>query len=205
MDTQFWALAFAILGFCLIVAEFFVPSGGMIALSCAGSFVASVACAYSAWYVSSPKLFWGFTLGLSVLIPSFLVFFLRTLERTSLGNNLLLPKTNSMDVTPYQQESALLDRLIGRLGTAVTPMNPGGMVRVENERLHAICEGILLNQGDQIEVTGVRGNRVLVKRAAPGPVSRDETAIAPTNSSRVSHSHEITQDEERLDFDVPQN
>jgi membrane-bound ClpP family serine protease len=204
MDAQFWAIAFAVLGFGLIVAEFFVPSGGMIALSCAGSFVASVVCAHSAWYDRSPTLFWAFTLGLGVLIPSFLVFFLRTLERTSLGNNLLLPKTSPQDVTPYQAEAELLDRLIGRVGTAVTPMNPGGMVRVENQRLHAISEGFMLKLGDPVEVIGVRGNRVVVKRANPNatPLSVDPTTVQ--NQVSTTPVDESSSETERLDFDVPQ-
>jgi len=205
MDAQFWALAFAVLGFCLIVAEFFIPSGGMIALSCVGSFVASVLCAHSAWYQDSPKLFWTFSLGLGVLIPSFLVFFLRTLERTSLGNNLLLPKTDPLDVTPFQAEAALLDRLIGRFGTTVTPMNPGGIVRVENERLHAVCEVLMLSLGDPIEVTGVRGNRVVVKRAAPGAVSPSISPTTPVAPVAVTPTPDVAADSERLDFDVPQN
>ena len=198
MDAQFWALALAFLGFCLIAAEFFVPSGGMIALSCAGSFVGSVVCAHAAWYQHSPKIFWSFTLGLGVLIPTFLVFFLRTLEQTSLGKNILLPKTDPDDVVPYKSEAAVLERLIGRVGTTITPMNPGGMVRVENERLHATTEGLLLSMGDVIEVIGVNGNRVIVRRARPsllasaGQVSPEAAPASPPEP-------------ERLDFDVPQD
>lgn len=198
MDAQFWALALAFIGFCLIAAEFFIPSGGMIALSCAGSFVGSVVCAHSAWYQHSPKIFWSFSLGLGVLIPTFLVFFLRTLEQTSLGKNILLDKTDPNDVVPYQSEAAALDRLIGRIGTTITPMNPGGMVRVENERLHATTEGLLLALGEMVEVMGVNGNRVIVRRAkpdllaAPGETIPEATPTPPPEP-------------ERLDFDVPQD
>lgn len=205
MDSQFWAVAFAMLGFALIVAEFFVPSGGMIALSCAGSFVASVVCAHSAWYQSSPKLFWSFSLGLGVLIPSFLVFFLRVLERTSLGNNLLLPKTDPKDVIPYQQEAEILDRLIGRIGTTVTPMNLGGMVRVENERLHAISEGFMLQVGEAVEVVGVRGNRIVVKRANVSVAARPEPPAASQDSAPAEAVNKTPAEPERLDFDVPQD
>lgn len=205
MDSQFWAVALAMLGFALIVAEFFVPSGGVIALSCAGSFVASVVCAHSAWYQSSPKLFWTFTLGLGVLIPSFLVFFLRTLERTSLGNNLLLPKTDPKDVTPYQAEAEILDRLIGRIGTTVTPMNLGGMVRVENERLHAISEGFMLPVGEPVEVIGVQGNRIVVKRANPNVSARPVSPAPPEKPSSAESVDKTPSEPERLDFDVPQD
>ena len=209
MDAQFWALTFAVLGFCLIAAEFFIPSGGMIALSCAGCFVASVVCAHTAWYRSSPGVFWSFSLGLGVLIPTFLTFFLRLLERTSLGNQLLLPRTVPEDVVPYSSEAAVLDRLIGRVGTALTPMNPGGLVRVENERLHAVCEELMLSLGEPVEVTGIRGNRVVVRRAkaqplAPPPDSQPGGEIALTSVPPPAKSEGPTEPES-LDFDVPQD
>ena len=203
MDAQFWALALAALGFCLIIAEFFVPSGGLIALSCAGSFVGSIMCAHAAWYQHSPKIFWSFSLGLGVLIPSFLVFFLRTLEQTSLGQNILLPKTDPEDVVPYKDEAAALERLMGRVGTTVTPMNPGGMVRVENERLHATTEGMLMQLGDPIEVIGIQGNRVIVRRAKPGVLA---SRSQPTMEADAHHPTAGSPAKpERLDFDVPQD
>jgi membrane-bound ClpP family serine protease len=203
MDAQFWALALAILGFGLIVAEFFVPSGGMIALSCAGAFVGSVVCAHAAWYEHSPKVFWSFSLGLGVLIPSFLVFFLRTLEQTSLGKNILLPKTDPDDVVPYKSEAAALERLIGRVGTTLTPMNPGGMVRVENERLHATTEGMLLSLGDPVEVIAIQGNRVIVRRASSGKLA-SASPLARVSDAATS-SPASPAEPERLDFDVPQD
>lgn len=205
MDAQFWALALAVLGFCLIVAEFFVPSGGMIALSCAGAFVASVVCAYSAWYQNSPTIFWTFTLGLGVLIPSFFIFFLRTLERTSLGNNLLLPKTDPDAVVPYKSEAAALERLIGRLGTTLTQMNPGGMVRVENERLHATTEGLLLLLGESVEVIGVQGNRVVIRRATPERLADAVPQPLDEATAASAEPHPASAEPERLDFDVPQD
>lgn len=195
MDAQFWAVILAVAGFALIAAEFFVPSGGMIALSCAVCFVSSVICAYKAWYFSSPKLFWTFTVGLGGLIPTFLWFFLRLLERTSLGNNLLLPKIDPNEMVPYQEEAAHLERLIGRIGTTLTMMNPGGMVRVENERFHAFTEGMLVMAGESIEVIQVRGARLVVRKT-----SRTQTEVqsSPLNAPAPREA-------DRLDFDIPQD
>lgn len=207
MDSQFWAVILAVAGFALIAAEFFIPSGGMIALSCAGCFVGSVMCAYNAWFVSSPKLFWTFTIGLGGLIPTFLWFFLRTLERTSLGNNLLLPKTNPDEVVPYREETAQLERMIGRLGTTLTMMNPGGMVRVENERLHAFTEGMLVMAGEVVEVVEVRGARVVVRKTSR--TFAEETAAsveAPTATPEAEKAVAAKPaDPDRLDFDIPQD
>jgi membrane-bound ClpP family serine protease len=207
MDSQFWAVILAVAGFALIAAEFFIPSGGMIALSCAGCFVGSVMCAYNAWFVSSPKLFWTFTVGLGGLIPTFLWFFLRTLERTSLGNNLLLPKTNPDEVVPYQDEAAHLERMVGRLGTTLTMMNPGGMVRVENERLHAFTEGMLMMAGEVVEVVEVRGARIVVRKTsrsfAEATAEPAETADPTPEAPKPVAAKPV--DPDRLDFDIPQD
>lgn len=201
MDSQFWAVILAVAGFALIAAEFFIPSGGMIALSCAGCFVGSVMCAYNAWYISSPKIFWSFSVSLGGLIPTFLWFFLRLLERTSLGNNLLLPKTNADEMVPYQDEAAQLERLVGRLGTTLTMMNPGGMVRVETERLHAFTEGMLLMAGEVVEIVGVRGARVVVRKT--------DRTFADVNTPESKNSgapgNPPTAELDRLDFDIPQD
>ncbi len=209
MDAQFWAFALALLGFGLIAAEFFVPSAGMIALSCAFSFVGSIVCAHSAWYDSSPKIFWGFTISLAGLIPSFLVFFLRLLERTSLGKNLLLPQPDPKTTEPYQAENELLERLVGRIGTTLTQMNPGGMVRVENERVHAFSEGLLIMQGEAVEVLAVRGTRIVVKRAPPGAVASIAPQDDPVVFDRLPTVGSPTPSTEpqvsgHLDFDMPQ-
>lgn len=201
MDSQFWAVILAVAGFALIAAEFFIPSGGMIALSCAGCFVGSVMCAYNAWFITSPKLFWTFTIGLGGLIPTFLWFFLRMLEKTSLGNNLLLPKTNPDEMVPYKAEAAQLERLVGRLGTTLTMMNPGGMVRVENERLHAFTEGMLMMAGEVVEIVGVRGARVVVRKTSRTLV--DVNSPAPDSATTVITPPPAVPD--RLDFDIPQD
>lgn len=200
MDSQFWAVILAVAGFALIAAEFFIPSGGMIALSCAGCFIGSVMCAYQSWFVSAPRIFWTFTIGLGGLIPTFLWFFLRTLERTSLGNNLLLPKTDPDAVVPYKEEVAQLERLIGRLGTTLTMMNPGGMVRVENERLHAFTEGILVMAGETIEVVEVRGARVVVRKTSRKPKDPKHEETSPESGPASASPAPV----DRLDFDIPQ-
>ena len=107
---------------------------------------------------------------------------------------------------PYKEEATLLDRMIGRVGTALTSMNPGGMVRVENERLHAVCEGLMLQPGDPIEVMGVRGNRVVVRRATAGVLSPPSPQPAANRDPVVATPAPVASVEpESLDFDVPQN
>ena len=111
---------------------------------------------------------------------------------------MLIRTLTTDDVVPYKSEAAVLERLIGRVGTTITPMNPGGMVRVENERLHATTEGLLMAIGNAIEVIGVNGNRVIVRRARPG-------LLASAGQVSPETAPASPPEPERLDFDVPQD
>ncbi|MEX0585126.1 MAG: hypothetical protein WD176_00685, partial [Pirellulales bacterium] len=147
MSYEFLAILFLVLGCGLIVAEVFIPSGGMILVLCVVSFAAAIWCAYKAWWDVSAAYFATYIAGLVLLIPALLVGIYKVLNDTRIGDRILLAAPDPDDVTPYQQEEARLSQLIGQAGTAVTPMMPGGMVSVAGERLHAYTEGLLVAQG----------------------------------------------------------
>src|SRR5262245_23566461 len=107
------AVILALIGFSLIVAEVFVPSGGLIAILCLVSFVVSLWFAYRAWWVEAPAYFWTFSTSLFVGVPAFVLFIFRMIESTSLGDRILLTAPNLEEVTPYKDEQERLSRLIG--------------------------------------------------------------------------------------------
>lgn len=204
MDYVSLALILAIVGFALIVAELFIPSGGMISILCVVAFVVSLWFAYRGWWERSPAYFWTFASSLLVGIPIFVLGIFRVLESTRLGDRILLSAPSLDDVTPYQQEEQRLGALIGRKGRALTMLNPGGLVRVEGERLHAFSEGVIVDPEEWIEVLEVRGTRVLVRRTTPPD---ERTAPAPPAATDLARdeSPETGPASEQLDFDLPQS
>jgi membrane-bound serine protease (ClpP class) len=117
------------------------------------------------------------------------------------GDRILLAAPDLAEVTPYQAEAARLSQLIGKRGVTQTPLNPGGMVRIDGERLHAFSEGLLVDAGRTVEIIEVRGTRVLVRPVSESsdPDAAREVAAAEPFDSSVSSS-----DAPPLDFDVPQ-
>ena len=112
--------------------------------------------------------------------------------------------------THHAEALTLSNRLNGM--PDVTQMSPGGMVRVENERLHAFSEGILIMQGETVEVVAVRGPRLVVKRApagataalTPPPVATDGPSLSTAAPSQTL-LNTTASEPEHLDFDVPQD
>lgn len=202
MNYEFLAILLLVLGCGLIVAEVFIPSGGMILVMCVLSFAASIWCAYKAWWDVSPGYFWTYIGGFVVLIPSVVVGIFRLISDTRVGDRILLAAPELEEVTPYQQEQAHLSQFIGQRGVTLTLLTPGGMVLVEHERLHAFSEGLLVEAGQPVEIVAVRGTRVLVRPVAADPAAPPETTVA---ASDVFPAEAPAGDASPpLDFDLPQ-
>ncbi|MEZ6066988.1 MAG: NfeD family protein [Planctomycetaceae bacterium] len=202
MSYEALALLLMIVGFALIVAEVFIPSGGMIMILCICSFAASVWFAHRAWWGPAPAFFWSYVGALALLIPAAAFGAFRMLERTALGRRMLLSAPTREEVVPYQNEVSRLQRMIGQRGDALSLMTPGGMVRINGERLHAVSEGTVIEPGAQIEVMDVKGTRVVV-RAVSSVWIEEESASPP----REPPGSELAEGDDRplpLDFDFPQ-
>lgn len=199
MSPETYALLLMIIGFALIVAEVFIPSGGLILILCVISFTSSIWFAYKAWWGVSDGIFWTYIAALVVLIPGATIAAFRFLESSSIGRRVLLPAPTQEEVTPHQREVSRLTALIGQRGKALTLMTPGGMVLVGGERLHAISEGTLISPNEAIEVIGVKGTRVVVRTIAGPWVSE----APPRRNDGGSGGPSGDETSPPLDFDFP--
>ncbi|MCA9070375.1 MAG: hypothetical protein KDA84_15695 [Planctomycetaceae bacterium] len=180
-----FAISLLLLGLALIIAELFIPSGGVISLLSFVCLVAALYSAHDAWWDQHRARFWWFV-GSSVgLIPFTIGATLFLISRTRLGNRVLLEAPKLEDVTPYSQEAEQRKQLIGKRGKTLTLMTPGGLVIVEGKRHHAEAEGQMLDPEQPIQVIAVRGNRVVVRPYEP---SSEEPATSPINGKSPSDS-----------------
>ncbi|SFH79835.1 NfeD family protein [Planctomicrobium piriforme] len=194
MDPQLLVVVLVLAGIALIFAELFLPSGGAIAVMCIGCFLASGYFAYKAWYLTQPIFWWTYLGSVAVIIPATIIGAFQLLTRTSLGNRVLLSAPTSAEVTPYQQDLLHLTGLIGRHGTAVNLMTPGGLVLVNGERLHAVSEGLMIEPNTTVEVIAVRGTRVVVR-----PVAASTSAAELSQLAKEAEAAEDEIDPFRMD------
>ena len=202
MSFEVLAILLFVIGCGLIVAEVFIPSGGMILVLCVVAFLGSLWCAYKAWW-GMPWYFGTYIAALVVFIPGILFGIYRLLEDTKVGDRVLLSAPDLEEVTPYQEEEAHLSEFVGRRGSAITRLMPGGLVEFDGERLHAFTEGLMIDQGGVVKVVAVRGTRVVVQPA-------DDYDDFAAQQHRPDNSVEGAFDEDQatpppLDFDLPQS
>lgn len=186
------AIGLLIVGLLLLLAEVFIPSGGILGTITVAVLFIAVFCAWSAWGRSQPRVFWLFVVTLLILVPSTLIGGFRALPHTRFGKQVLLEAPAPERLEPFVGESARLERFVGRIGQALTLLNPGGLVSVDGERLHAFTEGLLVEQHQPVRIVAVRGTRILVRSISPEELAaQSRTAEAAAGGSQ------------NMDFDLP--
>ena len=208
MDYDFFAILLLLVGFILIVAEVFLPSGGMILIMCTIAFGGSIWCAVQAWYGTHPVAFGSYITSLVVLVPTVVIGAFQVFPKTPFGRRIMSAPTLE-EVTPHARERQRLSEFVGRIAEATTPLMPGGLVSIDSERLHAFSEGVIIEKGTPVEIVEVRGTRVVVREADPVALQRaadqatsNEDLIADSTETRESDGN--GPEEPPLDFAVPQ-
>ncbi len=167
------------LGLALLVAEVFIPSGGLIMTAAAITLVVSIWAAWHAWFKTDQMtLFMAYVLALLVLFPSVLGTAFYIFPRTEYGKRLMNPPSLE-EMEPYTAETERLSKLIGLTGTTLTRLAPGGLVLVDGKRLHAESEGMLLAPQTPIKVLAKKGNRLLVRQIREGSGADQVTDSQP--------------------------
>ncbi len=179
-DTVFLAFLLLAISVFLFAAEFFIPSGGLITVLAISSLVASILFAAQSWWGESPVYFWSFVASAFVLVPLSILGAIHILPYTAWGRHVTLEPPSGEGLTGFQDEVDFLGSQVGRTGITVTVLNPGGMVEIDGERLHCEGDGMMLDSGEVVEVTGVNGNRLRVRPTErPPEVNGPEPKDAP--------------------------
>lgn len=163
MDNGFLAVLLLALAAVLIVAEVFLPSAGLLAAGMAISLAAAFYCAWMAWWPDNATLFFGFIAFALVFLPGVTIGALAWLPRTRFGKRIFLEAPTEAEVVPFAREQEILNSFVGRQAKTITPLNPGGMISIDRERIHAFSEGGVIDRDTPVEILKAVGTRVLVR------------------------------------------
>jgi membrane-bound serine protease (ClpP class) len=175
MDSSFLTLGMALigLGFLLLGAELFLPTGGVLMVLSAASLAAGVALTF----------FYDTTIGLVTLLGVFVALpvaagvFLRVWPRTPLGRRFFLtapPEDATVAALPFNQE---LEQLKGRIGRALSALRPAGVVDFDGRRIDTVTEGMMVEPGQWVRCIEVRAGRVVVRPVEKPDLGDLETAV----------------------------
>ena len=157
-----WWLVFAIFLYfacsALIVAEVFVPSGGLITIFA----IACLAGGIIIFFRHSTTVGWAGVGIALVMIPSVLVGAYRIFPKTRFGKSVMLKPSerNLGDAIPDTPE---LMELMGKTGMVITPLRPVGMCDFAGKRVECVAEGGYVENDKQVKVIRVESTQVTVR------------------------------------------
>lgn len=161
------AILLLLVGLVLLVAEVFIPSGGVILVLALASIAGSLGCGWLAWMPGRPLAFWSLVGALGILAPATLVSAFRFWPETAIGKRALLEGPAPEDVIPFGRQASRHESLVGRTGQTVTVLNPAGMALIDGGRVHCQSEGMIIPAGTPVRVVGARHNHVTVREFDP--------------------------------------
>lgn len=157
-----WWLVFAVLLYfacaALIIAEVFVPSGGLISICALACLIGGTAI----FFHHSTTLGWiGIAVG-AIMIPSVLIIAYKIFPKTRFGKSVTLtpPERKQGDAIPDTPE---LKELLGAVGIVLTPLRPVGMCDFSGQRVECVAESGYVDKGQKIKVINVESTQLTVR------------------------------------------
>jgi membrane-bound ClpP family serine protease len=155
-----WPSLCMAVGLILLIAEVFIPSGGLIGLLAAGLLVVSLWMAFA----SSTALGLKFVFALGGLLPLTLALAVYLWPRTPMAKWIFLSPPEPEDVEA-EPRAHPLEHLVGQFGRALTPLRPSGLVDFDGRRIDGLSEEGLIPAGALVRAVQVRAGQLVVREA----------------------------------------
>jgi membrane-bound serine protease (ClpP class) len=139
----------------VVIAEIFIPSGGILGAIALGLFSYSLFVLFS--NVSAMAGSIAFCLDI-ILVPLIIYLGFKRLSKSNLSLNLCLSSTNG-----FVSQSEEFQTLIEQKGIATSDLRPSGCADINGLRVDVVTRGEYIEQNTPIEVVSVTGNQVVVR------------------------------------------
>lgn len=180
--VESWEIVLFGIGVVLVLAEvFIIPGFGVAGISglvlIVGSLVAALIGNVGLSFPSGAEISSAVaTMAVTMVLLVLLIFSLgRYLPRSNRFNTLVLAPELSSSTGYVSADVA--DLLLGTVGVALSPLRPGGVAEIADERVEVTSGGEYIPAGTPVQVVRVRGSRVEVRR-----VRAEETAPRETSA-----------------------
>jgi membrane-bound serine protease (ClpP class) len=175
MDSTFLTLGVFLIGvgFLLMVAELFIPDGGIMFVLAISSIAIGITFIF--WHDTTTGLY--ALVGVAIVLPIMGGLFLYIWPRTPLGRRLFLPPSDATDTMAALPANQELESLKGRFGKTISALRPAGVVDFEGRRVDTITEGMMVEPGQWVRCVDVRAGKVVVRPVDKPSLGELETAV----------------------------
>jgi membrane-bound ClpP family serine protease len=163
MDDMTLGFGLIALGLVLLLADFLLMSGILMALS-----LASMLGGLAFLFRSNASYGLGTLIVLLVAVPVLISLLVRFWQRTPLGKRFILQAPAEDDTLATMPGNMELEQLRGRFGQTVSALRPSGITAFDGRRVDTVTEGDMIEPGQWVRCIDVQAGRVIV-RAVDGP------------------------------------
>lgn len=151
-----WPILLQLAGILVIIAEFIIPSAGILTVLSIGVFAFSIYLVFANVSVTTGLTFLIFDI---LLIPVFLFIGIRFLAASPATLKTTLSSKDGSSSQPPEWS-----QLLEANGEAITDLHPAGTVIINGKRHDVISRGEYISKGSQVTVINVDSNRIVVKK-----------------------------------------
>jgi membrane-bound serine protease (ClpP class) len=149
------------LGILLLVAELFIPSGGIFFVISLSAIIIGVTMTFLAG--NDPMVGMVTLVAVLIAVPVIGGMMLHYWPRSRMGRRFFL-NSPVQDATIASMPVHLeLEALRGRFGRTVSPLRPSGVVEFDGRRIDSLSEGMLIEPGRWVRCIDVRTGKVIVR------------------------------------------
>jgi membrane-bound ClpP family serine protease len=161
-------------GMVLLVAELFIPTGGVLFGLSVGAIVVGVAMTF----IHSDNAYTGVLtlLGVFIAVPVIAGVALHYWPRTSVGKRFFLAGPDEDATVASMPVNVELEQLRGRYGRTVSALRPAGVTDFDGRRVDTITEGMMVDPGQWVRCIDVRAGKVIVRPVDKPDLGALETA-----------------------------
>jgi membrane-bound serine protease (ClpP class) len=165
MEYGIWPWILIALGLLLLIAELFIPTGGVLFVLSVASLVVGVGMTY---YINPAAFVFtlvGVIVGGGVLFGAAFYYW----PKTKVGKRFFLASPDedaTLASTPVNQE---LEQLRGHYGKTLSDLRPAGVTDFNGRRVDTITEGIMIGAGQWVRCIDVQAGKVVVRPVEKPP------------------------------------
>ena len=157
-----WWLVFGVFLYfacaALIIAEVFVPSGGLISICALACLIGGI----SIFFNNSSTAGWiGIVIAI-IMIPTVVIITYKIFPKTRFGKSVTLTPSERQqgDAIP---DTAELNQLLGAEGIVISPLRPVGMCDFSGKRFECVAESGYVGKDKNVKVIHVEGTQLTVR------------------------------------------
>jgi len=153
-------ITIVILGIALIVVEvYFIPGFNVVGVFGAVMILFAIGLTFAESGILGGSLMFAGTVG-GVGLTFYYMF------QSGAWNRFVLNTDLSRDESSKARESEHRSRYLGKVGVAVSPLRPTGIVEIGNERIEVSTEGEFISSGSAVRVVAMDRRRFFVRLEA---------------------------------------